>query len=280
MFARTWQLGIDIQPRTFCAVAVSYQRKGWQLRRWWQFSSHINVVESGRLCQSEWLNNRLSDLRRQLPGKTSVRIGLSPEIIMQQSISTPEMNLPVNLQRNILDLAAERSLMLPRSEFVCDYTRLPSQPKAWLMTAVRQQDMRDWQTPLIAAGLTPSVADITPCALRRAAALSGQSPTALLLHVGEHVLTWAAPFSQPLAFGFIARQNHESRPELIERAVSNAALQGLRGAETLTCAADNASGWSPFRALTYLQPPLPSQPELFALAVGLALCEERTSWSR
>ena len=78
----------------------------------------------------------------------------------------------------------------------------------------------------------------------------------------------------------IARQNHESMPELIERAVSNAALQGIGGAETLTCAADNASGWSPFRALTYLQPPLPSQPELFALAVGLALCEERTSWSR
>ena len=199
---------------------------------------------------------------------------------MQQSISTPEMSLPINLQRNILDLAAERSLMLPRSEFVCDYTRLPSQPKAWLMTAVRQQDMRDWQTPLIAAGLTPTVADITPCALRRVAALSGQSPTALLLHVGEYVLTWTAPFSQPLAFGFITRQNDESMPELIERAVAHAALQGIDSVEVLTCGTNNASDWSPFRALTYLQPPLPSQPEMFALAVGLALCEERTSWSR
>ncbi len=35
MFARTWQLGIDIQPRTLCAVAITFHRKGWQLKRWW-----------------------------------------------------------------------------------------------------------------------------------------------------------------------------------------------------------------------------------------------------
>lgn len=67
MFARTWQLGIDIQPRTLCAVAITFHRKGWQLKRWWQFSSPINVVESGRLRQSDWLNHLLSELRSQLP---------------------------------------------------------------------------------------------------------------------------------------------------------------------------------------------------------------------
>ncbi|WP_227745135.1 type IV pilus biogenesis protein PilM [Hafnia paralvei] len=148
MFARTWQLGIDIQPRTLCAVAITFHRKGWQLKRWWQFSSPINVVESGRLRQSDWLNHLLSELRSQLPSNTSVRIGLSPEIIMQQSISMPDADVPPSLQQNLLDLAAEKSLLLPRSEFACDYSRQPSSPKDWLMTAVRQQDMQDWMTPL------------------------------------------------------------------------------------------------------------------------------------
>lgn len=167
MFARTWQLGIDIQPRTLCAVAITFHRKGWQLKRWWQFSSPINVVESGRLRQSDWLNHLLSELRSQLPSNTSVRIGLSPEIIMQQSISMPDADVLPSLQQNLLDLAAEKSLLLPRSEFACDYSRQPSSPKDWLMTAVRQQDMQDWMTPLANAGLAPSIADITPCAMRR-----------------------------------------------------------------------------------------------------------------
>ncbi len=280
MFARTWQLGIDIQPRTLCAVAITFHRKGWQLKRWWQFSSPINVVESGRLRQSDWLNHLLSELRSQLPSNTSVRIGLSPEIIMQQSISMPDADVPPSLQQNLLDLAAEKSLLLPRSEFACDYSRQPSSSKDWLMTAVRQQDMQDWMTPLANAGLAPSIADITPCTMRRSAALSRQSPTALLLHVGESVLTWAAPFSQSLAFGYIPREVGEEHSSVAERVTSHAAQYDVPAHSMLCCGAVQSSGWSPFSALTFLQPPLPAQPEMFALAIGLALCAERTSWSR
>ncbi|WP_227745136.1 hypothetical protein [Hafnia paralvei] len=94
------------------------------------------------------------------------------------------------------------------------------------------------------------------------------------------MLTWAAPFSQSLAFGYIPREVGEEHSSVAERVTSHAAQYDVPAHSMLCCGAVQSSGWSPFSALTFLQPPLPAQPEMFALAIGLALCAERTSWSR
>lgn len=270
-FSPHWHLGLDIQPRLLCAVAAVLRRYGWQLQRYWRQVIPEGFIEGGRICQPQLLRGLLRELRCQLPRACSVKIALSPELIMQQTIAAPDAEIPKTLHYSALLAAAEKRLLLARCEFACDFEWI-AMTENYLMTAVRQQDLQSWNRLLTQAGLAPVCVEIMPCVLRRIARLSQQSAQALLLHVTEHSLMWVAPYSQPRLFGVL---KPPYQVDLLRQAQQVSQQEGIQSQDMVLCGSHDLSPprWSPFAAFTHLTPPLPAHPTEFALAVGLALTE-------
>lgn len=59
MAFKTWQTGVHIQQDKVVAVALTRERAGWRLRRWWAVPLSDGVIGEGKILKPEQLVNAL-----------------------------------------------------------------------------------------------------------------------------------------------------------------------------------------------------------------------------
>lgn len=67
MAFKTWQTGVHIQQDKVVAVALTRERAGWRLRRWWAVPLSDGVIGEGKILKPEQLVNALRGWRKTLP---------------------------------------------------------------------------------------------------------------------------------------------------------------------------------------------------------------------
>ena len=55
MAFKTWQTGVHIQQDKVIAVALTRERAGWRLRRWWAVPLSDGVIGEGKILKPEQL---------------------------------------------------------------------------------------------------------------------------------------------------------------------------------------------------------------------------------
>ncbi|TCT86526.1 pilus assembly protein HofM [Gibbsiella quercinecans] len=276
--SQVWQVGLDIQQNSVCALAALRRRGGWQLRHWWQQPLPQPVLRDGYLDHPQVLIAALRQWRVRLPKHISLRIALPAQRILQQAMPVPDARLREPMRHDYITAQGGKRFPLDREMLALDYRPAAAQATSLLLTAARQQELQQWLHCLQAAGLHPDVVDITPCALASVAAACGLAPEAGLLHHLEQAWLWVGPRSAPFTYGVLrASECHHAEqalavvrehcPALGEKEVyySSMLAEGLP---------EGAVSWSPFTAFAQLSPPLPALTGAFVLAAGLALREE------
>lgn len=278
MFSARWQLGIDIQPLQLNAVAVSYARKTWQLQRWWHFLLPEGAVKNGRLYDHKSIKDILIQLRKQIPHNTQTYLALSSQIVGQKVIKLPSENLSPATHHQLLMAQAAKLLMMDKQEVACDFSPMQDNPKAWLMTAVRQQDMDQWLTPFYQTKLRVAAVDIQPMVLQRIAILCGMHHESLYIHCGTETVSWVRckQNSGLLHFGTLERQGKQ---------VTQIADCRIRAGITddiphYTCGIidDSEATLLPHLPIDDNKMPLPQNYAEWVLALGLATTERTASW--
>lgn len=274
-----WQVGLDIQNGCLRALAVLRRRHGWQLRQWWQIPLPADTLREGSLHHSDALCDVLTQWRRGLPRRISLRVGFPAQRVLQQLMAAPDSRLREPERGWYIDHQAACQFPIGRESLVLDYRSEPQSPGSLLITAAKREEVAQWQHCLHRAGLSPDVLDIVPCALRTMAQLAGVASDSLLLHrLDTEYWLWVSPLSQPLSFGVISQEVATDSGDIVT-CVSNHYI-GKRGeityysgecGEDMPLSVHPLASWSPFDILHQAYPPLPLNPSQFVVAGGLAL---------
>ena len=277
MRSQAWQVGLDIQAGFARAIAVQRRHYGWQLRQWWEHPLPPLSLRGGILHETTALSAILSNWRRTLPVKISLRICLPAHRVMQHSLPLPDARLS-GAARSAFTLASgAKHFPLSVEQLVMDYRAAPMDAQNIIVTAARREEMQQWQRFLAESHLVPEVVELAPCALQLAASCAGESADKLLLHRLDEGWLWVSPHGLPFQFGVFDAQEVKDISQLAGLAKEQYRAAKLCDEEMLFSSSRveelplGVGAWSPFRALTQLSPPLPANPAAFALAMGLAL---------
>lgn len=268
----TWQIGLDIQNKHLCALALQPRRNGWQLRHWWHWPLSEAYQHQDSPCFTPSLLLQLAQWRRQLPQRYSLRIGIPPQLALQRSLNLPEMQLREPALGHYVQAASKRLFPLDTAELTLDY-RPQGDGSVLAVTAAHRQRVNQWLQPLSEVGLAPTVIDLTTSALACVAQQASLPANSVLVHQQEGGWLWYR-----CATGECGYSNEgESLQQLQQRAFSEATSILLSNG-TSAPDAPSTHAFSPFSVFRFLQPPLPEQPGLFTVAAGLALRSEETTW--
>lgn len=263
MAFHTWQIGLDIQNRQICALALQPQRDGWQLRHWWQQRLPQDTLRNGMLQSSPELLAVLTAWRQRLPRRYSLRVGLPVQLVLQRRLSLPSQPLHEPALGHYVQAAARRLFPLEPDALALDY-RHDDVGGQLCVTAARLEVIDQWAAPLLQAGLTPQVFELTTGALKRLAQQARLPAGSVLLLQQDERWLWSDGQTAADAGDAVS----------IEALQQQAFPQASR---ILACASQPVTWpaavtpFSPFDLFQYKQPPLPANPGAFALATGLAL---------
>lgn len=265
MAFHTWQIGLDIQNRQICALALQPRRDGWQLRHWWQQRLPQDTLRNGVLQSSPELLAALTAWRQRLPRRYSLRVALPARLVLQRQLPLPAQSLNEPALGHFVQAAARRLFPLEPTALALDY-RPDGQSGQLCVTAARLEIIDQWAAPLLQAGLKPQVFELTTEALKRLARQAAlQEGTVLVLQQDNRWL-WsdAHTAADTGEVETLAALQQQDFPDA--RCIAWCAAEPCaQPAETIT--------FSPFDLFRYKQPPLPENPGAFALATGLALRE-------
>ncbi|MFV9670675.1 type IV pilus biogenesis protein PilM [Pantoea sp. KXB25] len=262
MAFHTWQIGLDIQNRQICALALQPRRDGWQLRHWWQQRLPQDTLRNDVLQSSPELLAALTAWRQRLPRRYSLRVALPARLVLQRQLPLPAQPLKAQALEHYVQAAARRLFPLEPAALALDY-RPAAQEGQLCVTAARLEIIEQWMTPLLQAGLTPQVFELTTDALKRLVRQAAWPPGAVLaLHQDERWL-WSDAHTAVDTAGV-------ATPEALRQAFPDAPAVAWCAAGEAVLPAD-ATLFSPFDLFRYQQPPLPENPGAFVLAAGLAL---------
>ena len=283
----TWQVGLDIQEDSFCALAVQRRRYGWQLRHWHYQSVSSSCIGDKTAMLSPEIMAALSEWRRNLPRRVSLRIALPADVILQQSIKLPEPSLSLQEQSWLVEASMSKLFPLAARELAVDYRLISSvnsersDSGEIVVSATRRSVIEYWKTELARADIFPDIIDTTPCVLRYMALSGGVPPDSLLVHQLYEKYLLVSPLNRPFYYQVIS-DNAMTVLERIEYArqtyqqISGYTVNQVNysGLPTLEDFPSYIQCWSPLVALQQMQPPLPEAPQQFVLACGLALRSE------
>ncbi|PZD63953.1 pilus assembly protein HofM [Pantoea ananatis] len=265
MTFHSWQIGLDIQNRQCCAIAIQRRRQGWQLCHWWQQRLAQDTLRNGVLQSSPELLAVLTRWRKRLPLRYSLRVGLPAQLVLQQPLSPPELPLKEPALSRFIQAAAQRLFPVDVRELALDY-RLDPAHNQLCITAARLDVVQQWLAPLTQAGLKPRVFELATYALKMVTEQAQLAAGSVVVLRQDARYLW----SDGISAASLAEADGLSA--LREQAFPQAS-------HLFYCDADNLSSqegtrpFSPFQPLRY-QPPLPENPGAFALATGLALRKE------
>ncbi|MCD1126116.1 pilus assembly protein PilM [Jinshanibacter sp. LJY008] len=204
-----WQVGLDIQEDGFRALAVQPRRYGWQLRHWHYQPVSSPAIGDNALRLSSEILEALSEWRRNLPRRVSIRIALPAEVILQQSIKLPEPSLPPQEQEWLVESSVSKLFPLAARELAVDYRLLSpinsdrSVGGEIVVSATRRSVIEYWESELAGIDIFPDIIDTAPCVLRYMAQLGGVPTNSLLIHqlYGKHLLV--SPLEHPFYYQVI-----------------------------------------------------------------------------
>lgn len=266
MAFHTWQIGLDIQNRQCCALAILRRRRGWQLCHWWQQRLPQDTLRNGVLQSSPALLSVLSQWRKVLPRRYTLRVCLPAHLALQQPLSLPDPPLKEPALGRFVRASAQRLFPVDPSELALDY-RVDTNLERLCVTAARRDVVTQWRTPLEQAGLKCSVFELATNALNIVAEQAQLAAGSVVVLRQDARYLWSDGVNAALFAG------EGGFDALREQAFPHAT-------SLYYCDADNAlppAGtvpFSPLQTFRYQQPPLPAHPGAFVLAAGLALRKE------
>ncbi|PLR54431.1 pilus assembly protein PilM [Chimaeribacter arupi] len=273
MAREKWQIGLDIQPHAYYAVAVVRRRGEWQLRGCWHQPLADAALLSGGLPSPDIQKETLRRWRGGLPRQFSLRLALPAARVLQRTLPSPAPQLQEPHREAFLLAHAARLFPLDRDALVFDYRTAPGQPEQVLVTAAHRQELAAWLALLQAAGLYPDAVDISPCALHYIGALSGVPADALMLHHLRQGWVWVSPRHRPFQSG-MADAAENAGDVLAALPAPLRALPCFFSSEQTEPNPDGMQGWTPFASLPGACPTEGAPPGAFALAAGLAVRPE------
>lgn len=263
MAFHTWQIGLDIQNRQICALALQPYRDGWQLRHWWQQRLPQDTLRNGVLQSSPELLAALTDWRQRLPRRYSLRVALPVQLVLQRLLPLPTQPLSEPALGHYVQAAARRLFPLEPEALALDY-RSEAPGKPLCVTAARLEVIDQWAAPLLQAGLVPQVFELTTEALKRLAQQAGLGAGSVLVLQQEDRWLWSDAQTATDA------GEANSLDALHQQAFPRASHLFVCASQPTAWPA-GATPFSPLDLLRYKQPPLPEHSGAFALATGLAL---------
>lgn len=269
-----WNVGIDIQPDHFKAVAVQKKRHYWQLRGWWQEPFDYHIIDQTGLRHPKHLLNKLQQWRKKLPNLLSVRTRFPLHLVLQQHRKLPTQIL-TNTELTIYLCSLLKQLYSQQeNELVYDY-RLISATEVTL-TVAKKAEFQKWLDTIKAAKLALDVIDLAPCLLQHLAHQQ-QITSAAIVHCCGH----------DTFILIVSNEGNRTYP-LPTFQTPDELITEVQHYYPTSADNENApiflSGTFPFQApllppLHYLQPfrylqqgtpPLPQQPQAYSVALALA----------
>ncbi|MDJ0037817.1 pilus assembly protein PilM [Pantoea allii] len=266
MAFHTWQIGLDIQNRQCCALAILRRRQGWQLCHWWQQRLAQDTLRNGVLQSSPELLSVLDRWRKCLPQRYSLRVGLPAQLVLQQPLSLPEPPLKEPALSRFVRAAAQRLFPVDPRELALDYRLDPAHGQL-CVTAARLDVVKQWHAPLAQAGLKPSVFELATQALNIV------TEQAQLTAGSVVVLRQDARYLWSDGINAASFADEGGLPALHKQAFPQASRVFYCDADSVSSPAGTVP-FSPLQLLRYPSPPLPDNPAAFVLATGLALRQE------
>ncbi|MCK7429530.1 pilus assembly protein PilM [Enterobacter chengduensis] len=123
MAFKTWQTGVHIQQDRVRIVALTREKSGWCLRRWWTIPLAEGVIRDGKICQPEQLVDALRDWRKTLPHNHRVFLSFPAARTLQRSLPRPTVALRDSEQLSWLGAALARDLEMSADTLCFDYAQ-------------------------------------------------------------------------------------------------------------------------------------------------------------
>ncbi len=96
MAFKTWQTGVHIQQDKVIAVALTRERAGWRLRRWWAVPLSDGVMGEGKILKPEQLVNALRGWRKTLPHSHRVFLSFPATPREETAVAPPARKNPAS----------------------------------------------------------------------------------------------------------------------------------------------------------------------------------------
>ena len=188
MAFKTWQTGVHIQQDKVLAVALTRERSGWRLRRWWAVPLAEGIILDGKICQPEQLVDALRDWRRMLPHYHRVFLSFPAARTLQKSLPRPAIALRDSEQLSWLGAALSRELEMPADALCFDYAQ-DTFSNTFHVTAAQNKEVETLLS--LAKTLRLRLVTITPDAGALANLLPAVAPAQCVAWRDKHQWLWA-----------------------------------------------------------------------------------------
>lgn len=247
MAFRCWQVGVHIQEHHVAIVALSQEKMGWALRRWWWIS----------LREGKTLVETLRGWRRELPYWHNVAMAFPANRTLQKRIPQPSAALRETEREQWMAHAVAQRLEMASEDLCFDY-KLAEPAGEYCVTAVRRREVEALRQTVRSLNLQLSVVSPDASALQNFFPfLSAQEPC--IIWQGEEHWLWATRE----AWGTTPRAQSTSVSSLLEHIPGQPASAAL-------CSSESGQ-FDPWTLLSQQQPPLPACGTPFAVAIALSL---------
>lgn len=253
-----WQIGLHIQQDKIAALALQRVRGGWALRRWWLLPLPADLSTLSSSQTENALVAALSAWRRELPWQHAVSLAFPAHRTLQKTLPQAAMTLRDSEQAQWIASAMAQQVAMEPSALCFDYQ--PNiQAEGWSVTAAQRKDVEPLQR--IARALRLHVTAITPdaCALRHFLPWLSQGASGLAWQDDARWL-WAGA----AGWGSVLQAEASSLHQLSTRLAMPELVRCTAQADAVSC-------FDPWSVIGQIQPPLPTDSDAFAIAIGLAL---------
>jgi len=255
MAFKTWQTGVHIQQDKVLAVALTRERSGWRLRRWWAVPLAEGIILDGKICQPEQLVDALRDWRRMLPHYHCVFLSFPAARTLQKSLPRPAIALRDSEQLSWLGAALSRELEMPADALCFDYAQ-DTFSNTFHVTAAQNKEVETLLS--LAKTLRLRLVTITPDAGALANLLPAVAPAQCVAWRDKHQWLWAMRHQWGRRFTTEAENVTELAALLALTSEDIALFDAVR---------------NPWETLVRCQPPLPECGADYTIALALAMSE-------
>ncbi|WP_431643137.1 DNA utilization protein HofM [Enterobacter mori] len=255
MAFKTWQTGIHIQQDRVLIVALTKEKSGWRLRRWWAVSLADGIIRDGKILRPEHLVAALRDWRRALPHYHRVFLSFPAARTLQRSLPRPSMALRDSEQVSWVGSTLSRELEMSTDGLCFDYVE-DTFSNTFHVTAAQNNEVD--ALLLLAKTLRLRLAAITPDAGALGNFLPAIAPAQCVAWRDRHQWLWAMRHQWGRRYATEAKDVTEL-----------AALLALSSDDIVQFDATR----DPWKLLVSCQPPLPECGADFTVALALAMSE-------
>jgi len=255
MAFKTWQTGIHIQQDRVLIVALTKEKSGWRLRRWWAVSLADGIIRDGKILKPEHLVAALRDWRRALPHYHRVFLSFPAARTLQRSLPRPSITLRDSEQVSWVGATLSRELEMPADVLCFDYAE-DTFSNTYHVTAAQSREVEALLS--LAKTLRLRLAAITPDAGALRNLLASVAPLQCVTWRDDHQWLWA--------------MRHQWGRRFTTDAADVTELAALLALSPSDIAHFDAA-CDPWQAVTCCQPPLPECGADFTVALALAMSE-------